>query len=378
MVGKMRWGDSAELDDDGDFDMSAALPASQVSAAPDHEPPRTSLFAARRGEAQTLTAHRTFPQPRQVIGPDANGVKTYIDYKVKDDGLKVRDRTSRPRPNPSGATQTFFPPTDAPENSASDDEFVPHLSSPPFVLSSVQVRTVKKVRVHTETKKVTPAMAARKKWAKFGDAQRYKPGDESMTAVSIEEIFLERYRATPKSESEKQGDELAKMASSNTSLLVCRICGKKGDHWTTKCPYKDLASMNTLGLGDSKPPGDDDGPGKGPGKGGYVPPSMRAGASSGASMGESMNRRREENSVRVSNLSEDTREQDLQELFRPFGPVTRIYVAFNRETGESRGFAFVNFVNKDDAQRAINKLDGYGYDNLILRVEWAAPREERK
>ena len=41
--------------------------------------------------------------------------------------------------------------------------------------SSVQVRTVKKVRVHTETKKVTPAMAARKKWAKFGDAQRYKP-----------------------------------------------------------------------------------------------------------------------------------------------------------------------------------------------------------
>ena len=39
-------------------------------------------------------------------------------------------------------------------------------------------------------------MLARKKWAKFGDAQRYKPGDESMTAVSIEEIFLERARAT--------------------------------------------------------------------------------------------------------------------------------------------------------------------------------------
>ena len=386
MVGKMRWGDSAELDDDGDFDMSAALPASQVSAAPDHEPPRASLFAARRGEAQTLTAPRTFSQPRQVIGPDANGVKTYIDYSVKDDGLKVRDQTSPPRPNPSGATQTFFHPPTHPKTPPllralprTKNSSLASLTRPRSIRPSVQVRTVKKVRVHTETKKVTPAMAARKKWAKFGDAQRYKPGDESMTAVSIEEIFLERYRATPKSESEKQGDELAKMASSNTSLLVCRICGKKGDHWTTKCPYKDLASMNTLGLGDSKPPGDDDGPsGKGPGKGGYVPPSMRAGASSGASMGESMNRRREENSVRVSNLSEDTREQDLQELFRPFGPVTRIYVAFNRETGESRGFAFVNFVNRDDAQRAINKLDGYGYDNLILRVEWAAPREERK
>ena len=220
-------------------------------------------------------------------------------------------------------------------------------------------------------------MLARKKWAKFGDAQRYKPGDESMTAVSIEEIFLERARATPKSESEKSGDALAAMASSgNTSLLVCRICGKKGDHWTTKCPDKDLAAMNVLGLGAEKPPGEEEA--SAPGKGGYVPPSMRAGAGAGASMGDSMNRRREENSVRVSNLSEDTREQDLQELFRPFGPVTRIYVAFNRETGESRGFAFVNFVNKDDAQRAIDKLDGYGYDSLILRVEWAAPREERK
>ena len=95
-------------------------------------------------------------------------------------------------------------------------------------------------------------------------------------------------------------------------------------------------------------------------------------------MGDSMRRPRDENSVRVTNLSEDTREQDLQELFRPFGQVTRVYIAVNRETGESRGFAFVNFVNRDDAQRAINKLDGYGYDNLILRVEWAAPREERK
>lgn len=94
-------------------------------------------------------------------------------------------------------------------------------------------------------------------------------------------------------------------------------------------------------------------------------------------MGDSMRRPRDENSIRVTNLSEDTREADLQELFRPFGQITRIYIAFNRDTGESRGFAFVNFANRDDAQKAINKLDGYGYDNLILRVEWAAPREER-
>ena len=111
-----------------------------------------------------LTAHRTFPQPRQVIGPDANGVKTYIDYKVKDDGLKVRDRTSRPRPNPSGATQTFFSTHRRTRKLCAlrrDLSLTSHHA--PFVLSSVQVRTVKKVRVHTETKKVTPAMAARKR-----------------------------------------------------------------------------------------------------------------------------------------------------------------------------------------------------------------------
>ncbi|KAG5616157.1 hypothetical protein H5410_015981 [Solanum commersonii] len=87
-----------------------------------------------------------------------------------------------------------------------------------------------------------------------------------------------------------------------------------------------------------------------------------------------MRRRNEENSVRVTNLSEDTREPDLLELFRPFGPVSRVYVAIDQKTGDSRGFGFINFVNKEDAQRAIDKLNGYGYDNLILRVEWAAPR----
>ncbi|KAJ8642409.1 hypothetical protein MRB53_019103 [Persea americana] len=46
----------------------------------------------------------------------------------------------------------------------------------------------------------------------------------------------------------------------------------------------------------------------------------------------------------------------------------------DQKTGMSRGFGFVNFVNKEDADRAINKLNGYGYDNLILRVEWATPR----
>lgn len=137
----------------------------------------------------------------------------------------------------------------------------------------------------------------------------------------------------------------------------------------------------------------------------------------------------------------------MQELFSPFGPISRVYIAYDRDTGENRGFAFVNFVYRyltyglentgllsatvanlagvvlqgnmvlcipdcykmlhsmlaihcmpvsrsmhpavvcmnnghvlfprEDAAKAIDKLDGYGYDNLILRVEWAQPRAER-
>lgn len=75
--------------------------------------------------------------------------------------------------------------------------------------------------------------------------------------------------------------------------------------------------------------------------------------------------------VRVSNLSEDTTENDLQDLFRYFGSVNRTYLARDKITRNSKGFAFVSFANRDDAQRAIEQLNGYGYDNLILHVEWA-------
>ncbi|KAF2543558.1 hypothetical protein F2Q68_00032947 [Brassica cretica] len=153
-----------------------------------------------------------------------------------------------------------------------------------------------------------------------------------------------------------------------------RTCHKKGDHWTSKCPYKDLAAPADV-FTDKPPTGETFtvSAAPGTGKAAYVPPSMRAGADRSAG-GSDKRRRNDENSVRVINLSEDTREPDLMELFHPFGAVTRVYVAIDQKTGVSRGFGFVNFVSREDAQRAINKLNGYGYDNLILRVEWATPR----
>ncbi|XP_041282805.1 eukaryotic translation initiation factor 3 subunit G, partial [Onychostruthus taczanowskii] len=105
----------------------------------------------------------------------------------------------------------------------------------------------------------------------------------------------------------------------------------------------------------------------------YVPPSLRDGASR---RGESMqpNRRADDNAtIRVTNLSEDTRETDLQELFRPFGSISRIYLAKDKTTGQSKGFAFISFHRREDAARAIAGVSGFGYDHLILNVEWAKP-----
>ena len=77
--------------------------------------------------------------------------------------------------------------------------------------------------------------------------------------------------------------------------------------------------------------------------------------------------------IRVSNLSESTQEADLQELFKPFGHIARIYLSKDKQTGQCKGFAFVHYYKKDDAAKAIATLNGYGYDYLILNVEWAKP-----
>ncbi|KAK3037439.1 LOW QUALITY PROTEIN: hypothetical protein RJ639_031933 [Escallonia herrerae] len=150
--------------------------------------------------------------------------------------------------------------------------------------------------------------------------------------------------------------------------MVCRTCGKTGDHWTAKCPYKDLApqpegSTDRLDSSDATaiPPVTSSNT--------YVPPSKRLGAE--RNIGTDMRRRNDDNAVRVGNLSEDTCDADLKDLFGTFGPVVR---AHDYKTGLSRGFGFVNFVSGEDAQRAINNLNGYEYDNLILDVQWYAPR----
>lgn len=73
--------------------------------------------------------------------------------------------------------------------------------------------------------------------------------------------------------------------------------------------------------------------------------------------------------LRVTNLSDETTEGDLRALFGRFGRLTRVYLAKDATTHASRGFAFINFQDKKDAEAARMKLHGHPYDHLILHVE---------
>ena len=78
----------------------------------------------------------------------------------------------------------------------------------------------------------------------------------------------------------------------------------------------------------------------------------------------------------VGNMSFQTTESDLRALFEPFGQVTRAHIAMDRETGRSRGFAFVEMPNDAEAAKAIAGLDGKDVGGRNLKVNEARPKGE--
>ena len=79
----------------------------------------------------------------------------------------------------------------------------------------------------------------------------------------------------------------------------------------------------------------------------------------------------------VGNMSFQTTESDLRALFEPFGQITRVHVATDRETGRARGFAFVEMPNDNEAAKAISALDGKEFGGRSLKVNEARPKAER-
>jgi RNA recognition motif-containing protein len=79
----------------------------------------------------------------------------------------------------------------------------------------------------------------------------------------------------------------------------------------------------------------------------------------------------------VGNLSFNTEEPQLEQLFAAHGQVTSVHVVRDRETGRSRGFAFVEMENETQGRAACQALDQHEFDGRRLTVNEARPQERK-
>ncbi|KAG5175693.1 putative eukaryotic translation initiation factor 3 subunit G [Tribonema minus] len=251
--------------------------------------------------------------PRQESGVDGKGIKTVVEWAFNDAGQKTKTTT--------------------------------------------------KVKVFAEQQRISRAVAERKKWKVFGAAAEVSD-NHSYTLTSQEQVMMETPRES------KEADEQPSNVSDSLKEAMERVRRRNA-----------MRQMGMLGDGEAAPTDDEPGGGLrggGGAEGGkYIPPGARwAAAAGGAGGGDAPPMPLEDRTkIRVTNISEDTTEGDLRELFGTFGRIHRVYLAKDPETMQSRGFAFVSFTSEADAERAMNKLQGYGYDHLILKLEFAKPSQ---
>jgi len=235
-------------------------------------------------------------------------------------------------------------------------------------------KTYKVMRVVKQTiqlMQTSPAMAERKELAKFGKASTNDPKEESLhVKKSEEEVSLElKKRVMTLAVKDDAEDKFMDEALAATASLF-----KEKKSWAAA--NKDVQVKRDV-AGDERPAAAvaaTTGPGSKAAPAAYVPPSMRGKDGKGGGKDGNGFDHSQDFSLRVDNLSEDAKKGDLQMLFGKFGLLQRVHIVIDKETMVSRGFAYVAYYNKVDAQRAIDNLHGHGYDNLILHVSFAKPR----
>ncbi len=79
----------------------------------------------------------------------------------------------------------------------------------------------------------------------------------------------------------------------------------------------------------------------------------------------------------VGNLNFNTGEDELRQMFEQYGPVDRVSIMTDRDTGRSRGFGFVEMTNAEDGEKAIAALNGTQLGGRTLNVNEARPKAER-
>lgn len=91
----------------------------------------------------------------------------------------------------------------------------------------------------------------------------------------------------------------------------------------------------------------------------------------------STRRQEKQMNIYVGNLPYTATEDELEGMFSEHGPVVRVNIISDRETGRSKGFGFIEMTNQSDGEKAIEALDGADLQGRSLKVNEARPREER-
>lgn len=208
--------------------------------------------------------------------------------------------------------------------------------------------------------KTSKKVAARKKWEKFGLSKTDPAGPQDSTTMFAEEVTMRFIHADQTEEDAEEEDEQMTRIKRQFEYFAFfqGFNGGDGDKSSTMRPLgasMPVEGNTTLRELSAK----------------YVPPN-RGRSGPGSRIGYTD----EVPAIRVSNITSAATQEDLQQLFEKFGRISRIHLGRDRRTNESRGFAFINYQNRDDAQTAINKMNGYGYDHLILSVEWSENRKK--
>jgi hypothetical protein len=81
--------------------------------------------------------------------------------------------------------------------------------------------------------------------------------------------------------------------------------------------------------------------------------------------------------IYVGNLPYTATEEDVSGLFAAYGPVERVKIITDRETGRSKGFAFVTLGDQSQLNASIEALNGYDYQGRALRVNASEPKESK-
>ena len=81
--------------------------------------------------------------------------------------------------------------------------------------------------------------------------------------------------------------------------------------------------------------------------------------------------------IYVGNLPYNLSEEELQNVFAEYGAIDKVTIIMDRETGQSKGFGFIEMTNDEEAERAIEALNGAELKGRSMKVNQARPRPER-